>query len=130
MIADTSFLIDIMVNDPSAIKKATEIEKRGAVIAVGSPTIFELYVGVSLSRKAEEEKFKTLSVVASLPQLPLDFQSACAGGSIYVEKIKAGFRIDPEDAMIAGIAKIRGETIVTRNVKHFEGIQGVTIESY
>lgn len=130
MIADTSFLIDIMVNDPSAIRKATEIEKRGSAISVGSPTIFELCVGISLSRKPEDEKSKILSVVASLPQLPLDFQSACAGGSIYVEKIKAGSKIDPEDAMIAGIAKVRNETIVTRNVKHFEGIQGVTIESY
>ena len=119
-----------MVNEPSAVAKATEIEKRGFTISVGSPTIFELYVGVSLSKKAEEEKLKIVSILASLPQLPLDFESARAGGSIYGEKLKAGFRIDPEDAMLAGIAKVRGEIILTRNVRHFSGIEGVKIERY
>ena len=130
MLADTTFLIDIMVGEPSAVRKAEEIEKGGSTVTVGSPSIFELYVGVSLSSKAEHEKSKITSLVASLPQLPLDYQSACAGGSIYGDKIRKGSRIDPEDAMIAGIAKAHGEKIVTRNVRHFEGIEGVTTESY
>jgi len=46
------------------------------------------------------------------------------------EKIRAGSRIDLEDAMIAGIAKAHRETMVTRNVRRFEGIEGVTIERY
>ena len=130
MLADTSFLIDIMVNEPSAVRKATEIERSGSTISVGSPTIFELYVGLALTKKVEEERSKIVSVLASLPQLPLDFPSASAGGLIYGDKIKAGSKIDPEDAMIAGIARVHRETIVTRNVRHFEGIEGVTIERY
>lgn len=83
-----------------------------------------------MSKKTEEEKIKIISVLASLPQLPLDFQSACVGGFIYGEKIKAGSNVDPEDAMLAGIAKVHGEAIITRNVKHFAGIEGVTVECY
>lgn len=130
MIADTSFLIDIMINDPLALAKATELERRGLTVYVGAPTVFELYVGVSLTRKSEEEKLKITSVMAAMPQLPLDFQSAQVSGSIYGGKLKAGSRIDPEDAMLAGIAKVRGEAIVTRNVKHFANIEGLTVESY
>jgi len=130
LIADTSFLIDLMVNDPAAVRKATEIEKKGTAISVCAPTIFELYVGVALSRKTETETLKVLSVVGSLPQLPLDFESARAGGSIFGARVRAGSQIDPEDAMIAGVAKVRGETILTRNLRHFSGIEGVTVEGY
>jgi len=130
LIADTSFLIDIMMRDPAALDKAGEVEKNGSTISVGAPSIFELFAGMALSRKSEEEKSKIMSTIASLSQLPLDFPSARAGGQIYGRKAKAGFTIDPEDAMLAGIAKIRGETIITRNVKHFTDIEGVKVESY
>jgi predicted nucleic acid-binding protein len=40
MIADTSFLIDIMKSNNSALKKAKEIEKTGNTIAVTSISIF------------------------------------------------------------------------------------------
>ncbi len=119
-----------MANDSSAIRKAKELEASGFAVSVASPTVFELYAGVAMSRKPEKERSKIMSVVASLPQLPLDFQSAREGGLIYSAKIKAGSRIDPEDAMLAGIAKTKAEPIITRNIKHFSGIEGVTIESY
>ena len=130
MIADTSFLIDIMENDPSAVKKAGEIEGSGQTLSVGAPTIFELYVGLSLSKKPEEETRKIVDVLSALPQYPLDFASASSGGVIYGMKMRTGFKMDPEDAMIAGIARTYKEKIVTRNVKHFRGIDGVSVETY
>ena len=129
MIADTSFLIDVMAKELSAVKKAGELEKQGFPIFVGSPSVFELFVGVILSKKVEDERSKIISIVGSLPQLPLGFSSASTGGSIYGKKM-AGSRIDPEDAMLAGIAKVHGETIITRNVKHFSGLEGITVEGY
>lgn len=38
--------------------------------------------------------------------------------------------MDPEDAMIAGIARVNGEAVVTRNLRHFKGIKGVAVETY
>ena len=73
---------------------------------------------------------KILNVLASLPILPLDYQSAVAAGSIYGEKLKGGARIDPEDAMIAGIAQIANEPLLIRSLRHFWGIDGVTVERY
>jgi tRNA(fMet)-specific endonuclease VapC len=119
-----------MMNEPSATRKAAEIEKSGQTLSIGAPTIFELYVGLSLTSKPEEEKAKIAAVLSSLPQLSLDYPTASAGGIIYGEKMRSGSKIDPEDAMIAGIAQVHNERIVTRNVKHFQGIAGVTIEPY
>ena len=92
--------------------------------------MFELYVGITLSSKAEEEKARVLAVIGSLPFLPLEAESSRAGGRIYAEKSGEGSTIDPEDALIAGIAWVHGERVLTRNLKHFRGIEGVKVESY
>jgi tRNA(fMet)-specific endonuclease VapC len=82
MIADTTFLIDLMSSEVSAVKKANKLEDNGVEILVAAPAIFELYVGASKSKKSEEERTKIVSVVASLPQLPLDYEAAKAAGEI------------------------------------------------
>lgn len=38
--------------------------------------------------------------------------------------------IDPEDAMIAGIALINDESVLTKNVEHFSRIRDLKIETY
>jgi predicted nucleic acid-binding protein len=130
MIADTSFIIDVMANDPAAVKKAQQLEEAGTSILVGTPTLFELFAGVALSRKPIEEKSKITTILSSLAQLSLDSPSASAGGLIHGERAKARQAIDPEDAMIAGIARVSQDKVLTRNLKHFAGIEGVAIESY
>jgi tRNA(fMet)-specific endonuclease VapC len=130
MLADTSFLIDLMGGDKAAVEKAREIEAKGTPLIVSAPTLFELYVGISLSRKVEEEITRIQVVLESLPFLPLDIESSKAAGRIFGEKKQMGSMIDPEDAMVAGIAKVHGEKVLTRNLKHFKGIEGVNVESY
>jgi predicted nucleic acid-binding protein len=49
---------------------------------------------------------------------------------IYGEKKRICSIVDPEDAMVAGIAKVHGEKVLTKNLKHFQGIEGVNVESY
>jgi predicted nucleic acid-binding protein len=130
LLADTSFLIDLMVGDKAAVEKAREIEAKDTPLTVSAPTIFELYVGIYLSSKVEEEKNRILAVLESLPFLPLDIESSKAGGRIYAEKKRMGSTVEPEDAMIAGIARVHGEKVLTRNLRHFQGIEGVGIEAY
>ncbi|MDG6996734.1 MAG: PIN domain-containing protein [Nitrososphaerota archaeon] len=130
MLADTNFLIDIMANNVAAVKKAKELQESGVGILVGAPSIFELYVGVSLSKRSEEERSKIISTISSLATLSLDSEAARVSGVIYGEKYKTGLKIDSEDAMLAGIAKIHNKSVLTRNVKHFTGIDGVKVETY
>ena len=130
MLADTTFLIDIMKNEPEAVRKAKDLSESSTSILVGTPTIFELYVGVGLSVKSGEEREKVLSTLRALPQLPLDARSASRAGTIYAQRIKENTKIDAEDAMLAGIAIQNGEPLLTRNTRHFAGIPELKIESY
>jgi len=130
LLADTSFLIDIMKEDPRAVQKARDLSEGSTSILVGTPTIFELYVGVGLSVKSSEEREKVLRVLGSLPHLPLDSASAAKAGTIYAQRIREGARIDPEDAMLAGIAVQNSEPVLTRNRKDFAGITDLKLEHY
>ena len=119
-----------MKSDKEVIKKAEGIEKNGSTIAVTPISIFELFVGVTLSIKQDQERNKINRVINGLSIISSDEDSARAAGRIFAEKRKNRSVIDPEDSMIAGICSRRNEILITRNVKHFNDIEGLRIESY
>ncbi len=130
MIADTSFLIDIMKSDKGALKKAEEIENNGNTIVITSISIFELFVGVYLTINKDKERNKIARLLNGLSTINFDDDSAREAGKIFAQKRKDGLIIDPEDSMIAGVCVRRNETLITRNIKHFTDIDGVRIENY
>ena len=97
---------------------------------MGTPTIFELHIGVGLSVRSVEEREKVLGILRSLPHLSLDVASASKAGLIYAQRVKEKIKIDPEDAMLAGIAIQNNEPLLTRNKKDFAGIPELKVESY
>ena len=130
MIVDTSFIIDFMNGQERAIAKARVLEERGDIFVVTTPTIFELWSGLARSSKPEEEKRKLFTILNE--QVVWDFNrgSAEEAGTIEGSLIKKGLTIDPEDCMIAGIAKSNGETLLTGNPKHFIRIEGLIVDTY
>lgn len=130
MLLDTAFLIDVMRGREAAVKKLKEMEKERISQSVGAPTIYELYVGVALSDKPEKEKERVLGVLLSASILGLDAKGAEKAGRLQGELIKEGDMLDPEDVMIAGIAIVNGERIITRNTEHFGRIKELKIETY
>ncbi len=130
MIADTTFLIDVMRRDITAIEKGEQLEGVGVKVSITSVSIFELYVGLNMSTKPMEEKSKIDNILGNVIVNNLDFHSSCEAGEIFAEKKRRGLTIDPEDAMIAGICIANGEPLLTRNVNHFANIDGLIVESY
>jgi len=119
-----------MQGDEKAKAKSEALVEDSVPIMVGTPTVFELYVGVGLAIKSSEERDKVLDVLRSLTQLPLDSPSATRAGEIYAQRSREGSPIEAEDAMIAGIALENQQALLTRNLKHFAGISGLKVESY
>ena len=130
MILDTAFIIDLMKEERSAVTKLREMERDKIAQNIASPTLYELYVGITLSTKPEKEKKKVIDTLISMDILSLDAKSAAKAGEVQGKLINEGRMIDPEDAMIAGIALLNNETILTKNVEHFSRIRGLKIETY
>ena len=119
-----------MQGDEKAKTKSEELVYDSVPVMVGTPTIFELYVGVGLAVKSSEEREKVLDVLRSLTQLALDAPSARRAGEIYAQRRRDGSPIEAEDAMIAGIAIENQQPLLTKNVKHFAGVPGLKVETY
>lgn len=130
MLLDTTFLIDLMRGEASAIERLKVLEYEGIAQNVASPTLYELYVGIALSKKPEVEKRRVLEILTSAAILNLDAKSAEMAGRIQGELMAKGEMLDPEDAMIAGIALTNGESILTRNVEHLSRIMDLKVETY
>ncbi len=130
MIGDTTFIIDLIDELPAAVEKLRILQEQQKPLFVTTPTIFELWTGVAFSDRPEREKVKARQILESQFILDLNRRSAEEAGIINGTLISEGQRIDPEDCMIAGIAKHHGDTILTRNIKHFQRIKGVNTEGY
>ena len=130
MILDTTFLIDILRNKQEASDKLKSLEKLNVPIAVAAPSIVEIFAGLHYSKKSDEEKGRIIDVLESQVIHDLDKESARKAGEIKGNLIKTGNDIELMDCMIAGIAKVNNETLVTRNIKHFSRINGLKIENY
>ena len=128
MILDTSIIIDLLRGNKETKKKIEEIENKNITLVTTSISVFEVFQGISFINN--DNKDKIYSLFESINILDFDNSSAREGGIIQSNLKKEGKMIDPEDAMIAGIAKIHGEIILTRNKKHFERIKGLNFESY
>jgi tRNA(fMet)-specific endonuclease VapC len=130
MILDTSFLIDLLRGREKAIAKIKTLEAESIATNISSPSIFELFVGISLTKKPAAEKKKIMDVLESWGTMALDSECAARGGIIHGQLIKDGEPIDPEDSMIAAIALVNSETLLTNNTKHFSRVPNLKIEGY
>lgn len=127
---DTTFLIDLMRGRPPALAKKVELQAEGRSLWVPSVVLYELHRGLAGSAAPAKEQARVADVLASLPVLPFDEVAATHAGRIDGELRRRGEPIEPEDAMIAGSAIARGESLVTRNPRHFGRVPGMRLESY
>lgn len=129
MILDTSFIIDLLKNKTPALIKAHLLEKSSIAVRTTTISVFELWQGVEDiqddNKRELIEKF-----LSSVGLLSLDIESAKIAGTMYNELERKGEIIETEDCMIAGIAKYHHDAVLTRNIKHFERIKGIKIETY
>ena len=130
MIIDTCFVVDVVRNDSGALLKLEELEKFGEELKITTPTVFELFSGAFRSRRPEEECQKVLKILVTQKTLEFDMLSSMKAGEIDGRLIAEGKKIEQIDSMIASIALLNNETLLTRNVKDFSKIKGLKIESY
>jgi len=128
MILDTSFFIDLLRNDSGAVSKARELELQNVPLATTSVAVFELWRGFSALNQDKMER--ACAMLDQLKVYPLSSQNARIGGRIAHALDTIGQEIDPEDAMMAGIALENHEEMLTRNVKHFGRIPNLVVHRY
>jgi tRNA(fMet)-specific endonuclease VapC len=130
MIADTSYLIDLIRRNPDALAKANELESRNETIAIAAVSLFELHSGLSRSKYPEREKAAMLAALKGQHIIPLEEEQATFAGELHGRLHKQGTPLGIIDCLIAGIAKAGHDTVLTRNVKDFKKVSGLLVETY
>lgn len=129
MILDTTFIIDLLNGDNNSVEKSKEIDDKNIPVFTTSVSVFEMWQGLE-DIKSKEKLDKINILLTNIGLLNLDLESAKIGGKIHAELNNQGLQIQPEDSMIAGICIKNNKKIVTRNVKHFNRIKDLEIETY
>jgi tRNA(fMet)-specific endonuclease VapC len=130
MIEDTSFIIDILNEEPAALDVLELLERERRPEKVAAITVLELYEGVQRAHKPAAEKQKVLAVLDSKPVVTADADIMKHAGQLSDQLITDGQQIDREDCIIAATALREDEPIATRNAKHFNRIPDLDVKTY
>lgn len=130
MILDTSYLIDLFDGQQGAFEKGLELSEGDAVQRVPSPVVMELSYGLAFGDEGEQRAVQ--NALRMYPVVQQDETIAHRAGQLLARTdIEAGGEsgIDKVDPMVAAVADLRDEPVLTANVEDFEAL-GVGVESY
>lgn len=130
MILDTSYLIDLFEGQEGAFEKGLELSEEGTVQRVPSPVVMELSYGLAFGDEGEQRAVQ--NALRMYPVVHQDETIAQRAGQLLARAdIEAGGEsgIDKVDPMVAAVADLRDEPVLTADVEDFETL-GVGVESY
>jgi len=122
IVADTDVLIDYL-NDQLPMADHVEKELRRGQLVTTAVTRFELQVG--RVEGARDERLDTL--LAAIPILDLDDVAADLAAEVRRDLLRLGLDIGMADSLIAGITLAYGASLLTRNRRHFERIEHLSL---
>jgi tRNA(fMet)-specific endonuclease VapC len=127
-VADTSFLVDLLRRDRSAIRRYAGFEDEDIALATTAITAMELYKGAYVS-KNRDNLTKVRTILELFTLLPVDETVYEVFGRIAADLCLTGTPVGDFDEVIAAIALCHDGEIITRD-RHFEKIPGLTVTGY
>ena len=129
VVLDTDILVAFLRNKTEAVEFVTELQKKNASLSTTTVNAFELFEGALISTNKDNVK-KAENALRSIGSYSFNGPASWKAAEISSELIKKGEPLDFQDIAIASIAIVNGESIVTRNVKHFSRIKGLKIAKW
>jgi tRNA(fMet)-specific endonuclease VapC len=123
---DTDFLVAYLRKDSAAKSKLEELETMQEPLHTTIINAFELYKGAHKSKDSKTELAKVEILLDAFFLLALDRDSAKAAGALHDKSNPIG----ESDLLIGSIALANKQTLITRNIKHFERVPGLKVESW
>lgn len=130
MIEDTSFIIDLLHDDPDARAALDRIEAANRPEKVAAITVLELYEAVPQLAVPEDRQRQILDVLDTRHTVAADATVMRTAGKISGTLAARGEEIDREDCIIGATARLADEPVITRNQAHFDRIDGLDVETY
>ena len=128
---DTNVLSELVRKKPSREVARRLSRVRNRRITTSSVCVLELRYG-AVRHPRGEELWKRISeeILSRVEILPLGEEEARNAGDVLAALDQQGSRIGLEDVLIGTTARTHALTVVTRNTRHFDRIEGLTVESW
>lgn len=129
MILDSTFLIDVLRGSGDVAELISDLDASGTAF-VSAVTTMELFEGIHLADATERERTAVEELLTDANEIAFDRDCAIRAGRISADLSSSGESIGVADVMIGATALVHDRPVVTRNVDHFERIEGLEVVSY
>lgn len=121
VVADTDLVIDFLRGrDPGAASVRRWLEE--GRLRLSAVAAFELRIGADFTGRGDE-----MGALLGRRTLPLDVLAALHAGEVFARLRADGLDIGVKDALQAGICRRFELPLATRNVRHFERVERLTL---
>lgn len=120
-ILDTDYLVALLRGDTDAAAQADKIKNPKTTII----NAFELYYGADRSNNPEKSRNVVNSLLGSIDICKFELPAVLTSAKIQAGLMSAGNPVNILDVLIAGIVMVNNEELLTRNVNHFNRINGL-----
>ncbi len=124
---DSSFVIDLLAGQRSAVDRAARLEQEGEARCITGPAASEVMVGAYRLGGRYLERARVL--VDCLPVLPFDREAYHEAGRLGSDLLHRGLHLGESDLFIAAISLRHGQRLLTRDIA-FSHVPGLAVESY
>ncbi|MBC5795515.1 MAG: type II toxin-antitoxin system VapC family toxin [Sphaerospermopsis kisseleviana] len=124
---DTNICIALLKNNRQAVNKFNRYFSQCYLSTI---IIAELYKGVYCSQQLVNNLENLAEFIAMFPIEAFDLDAAIEFGKIQSELRKIGKPTGELDALIAAVARSRGDILVTNNIKDFINIKNLQLENW
>ena len=101
-----------------------------AHIAVPTIVVYELETGIAKSEDAAKRRGQLDQLLQVVAVLPFGIEEAKAAAALRARLEQEGTPIGPMDTLIAGTALAHRGVLVTRNVREFGRVPGLTVQDW
>ena len=125
---DTSEIVAALRRRPRYDRRwFDQARHEGVPLVVSAIAVHELVRGASISHQPAENTALMERYLRDFETIDFTMEDAASSGRLGSELRAAGTPIGDIDTLIAGQALARGWTLVTRNVRHFGRVPGLSL---
>lgn len=125
---DTNIVIYVIKRKPIAVLDI--FNRHAGQMCISSITLAELLHGAEKSAKIEHNLKLVEDFVSRLDVLEYGVRAAAHYGDIRAELERKGTTIGVNDLHISGHARSEGLTLVTNNLREFEGVNSLRLDNW
>jgi tRNA(fMet)-specific endonuclease VapC len=127
---DTDVLVALLRGNPQAKEYVAALESRCETAYTTPVNAHELFLGGWRSKQREANLREIATLLGDLSILDFDLEASFYTGRIASGLLAEGHPIGVGDTLIAGIALRHGQSLATRNVRHYERIPELRTEAW